>query len=212
MSARNEDDGEGPKNAPRAEQRIVIVGAGPAGARAAEMLAGAFFRPIVIDEAAAAGGWIYRQETAGSTGTYWSLYGFEARKAQRLHESFQALGDRIDYRPSTRVWNIQGKVVQTVRDGVLEDIGFDALILATGATDLLLPFQGWTRPGVFSLGEAQVELKHRGGAVGRKTIFLGTGPLLYVAAYEYVRAGAKVAAVLDTAPLKVQLRASPGLL
>ena len=41
---------------------------------------------------------------------------------------------------------------------------FDALILATGATDRVLPFPGWTLPGVYTLGAAQVALKSQGCA------------------------------------------------
>ncbi|MFP3519159.1 FAD-dependent oxidoreductase, partial [Pseudomonas sp. SIMBA_077] len=42
-------------------RRVVIVGAGPAGVRAAETLVAAGARPIVIDENARWGGQIYRQ-------------------------------------------------------------------------------------------------------------------------------------------------------
>ena len=41
--------------------RILIVGAGPAGLRAAEMLAEVGCSPILIDEAPRVGGQIYRQ-------------------------------------------------------------------------------------------------------------------------------------------------------
>ena len=40
--------------------RIVIVGAGPAGVRAAETLVAAGLRPLVLDEQARCGGQIYR--------------------------------------------------------------------------------------------------------------------------------------------------------
>ena len=39
----------------------------------------------------------------------------------------------------------------------------------------------------------------------------GTGPLLYLVAYQYVKAGAHVAAVLDTNPLSQQIAAAPKL-
>ena len=44
---------------------VVVVGAGPAGVRAAETLVQAGLRPVVIDEAARAGGQIYRQPPEG---------------------------------------------------------------------------------------------------------------------------------------------------
>ena len=85
-----------------------------------------------------------------------------------------------------------------VRDGVAEELPFDALILATGATDRLLPIRGWTQPGCYSLGVAQIALKAQACAIGRKPVFLGTGPLLYLVAYQYAKAGVSPAAVLDT--------------
>src|SRR5690606_16330501 len=36
--------------------------------------------------------------------------------------------------------------------------------------------------------------------VGGRTVFAGSGPLLYLVAYQYMKAGAIVAAVVDTAP------------
>ncbi|MDP6705519.1 MAG: NAD(P)/FAD-dependent oxidoreductase [Alphaproteobacteria bacterium] len=195
-----------------ADDRVVIVGAGPAGVRAAEVLAAPGIRPVVIDENPAPGGQIYRQPPAGFQRGYRELYGIEAGKARRLHRTFAELAETVDYRPSTLAWNVYDKILYVVRDGVHDRIPFDALILAPGAADLVLPFPGWTNPGVYTLGGAQIALKHQGCAVGRETIFLGTGPLLYLVAYQYAKAGAKVAAVLDTSPLEDRLRALPGLI
>jgi NADPH-dependent 2,4-dienoyl-CoA reductase/sulfur reductase-like enzyme len=41
---------------------------------------------------------------------------------------------------------------------------------------------------------------------------MGTGPLLYLVAYQYAKAGGGVAAVLDTTPFAAKRRAVPGLL
>ena len=69
--------------------------------------------------------------------------------------------------------------------------------------DRVIPFPGWTLPGVFTMGGAQVALKAQGCAIGDPVVFMGTGPLLYLVAYQYAHAGARVAAVLDTS---VQVR------
>jgi len=78
--------------------------------------------------------------------------------------------------------------------------------------DRVLPFDGWTLPGVYTLGGAQVALKSQACSVGRRTAFLGSGPLLLYVAYQYAKAGAEIAAVLDTAPRAAKWRALPGLL
>lgn len=91
---------------------------------------------------------------------------------------------------------------------------FDALVLATGATDRVWPVPGWHQAGCYTLGAAQIALKAQGCAIGARTVLLGTGPLLYLVATQYLAAGAGVAAVLDTAPATwaARMAALPGLL
>ncbi len=191
----------------------VIVGAGPAGIRAAERLVAAGLRPVVIDEAARWGGQIYRQPPDGGfTRPKKALYGFEAGKADAVHRAMAAIRDRVDYRPRTLAWNCEAGALDLLCEGVSATLPFSHLILATGATDRVLPFPGWTLPGVFTLGGSQVALKFQGCAVGRRVAFLGTGPLLYLVAYQYLKAGVEVAGVFDTTPFGVQARATAGML
>jgi putative spermidine/putrescine transport system permease protein len=68
-------------------------------------------------------------------------------------------------------------------------VPYSHLIVATGATDRVLPVPGWTLPGVYTLGGAQVALKFQGCAIGQRVVFMGTGPLLYLVAYQYAKAG-----------------------
>ena len=85
----------------------IVVGAGPAGSRAAGALAAAGLAPIVLDEAPASGGQIYRRAPAGFTRPYRALYGFDAAKARRLHMAFDRIKGSIDYRPDTLVWDLK---------------------------------------------------------------------------------------------------------
>lgn len=191
------------------QPRVVIVGAGPAGTRAAELLVAAGLRPVLVDEAATGGGQIYRRQPPGFRREARQLYGTEAGRATALHAAFDALLPRIEHRPETLAWNLRDGELFIQRGEGAEILPFDALILATGATDRLLPVPGWTLPGVFSLGGAQIALKAQACAIGRRVAFLGSGPLLYLVAAQYVKAGAEVAAVLDTAPPSARFRALP---
>lgn len=190
---------------------VIVVGAGPAGIRAAETLVAAGLRPVVIDEGQWSGGQIYRRQPTNFTRRHEALYGADADKARALHDGFDALRARIDYRPDTLAWTLRDDTLHIVTNGVASTLRFDALILATGATDRLAPIDGWTLPGCYSLGGAQIALKAQACSIGERPVFLGTGPLLYLVAYQYLKAGATPAAVLDTSPFAAQLRALPDL-
>ncbi|MDO7836777.1 FAD/NAD(P)-binding oxidoreductase [Sphingobium sp. HBC34] len=195
-----------------AEQRIIIVGAGPAGTRAAQACVAAGLQPIVLDEGRHAGGQIYRRQPDNFTRPYTKLYGTEADRAQAVHDAFDAIRDRIDYRPETLVWNIADRHVWTASGTGQTALPFDALLLCTGATDRLMPVKGWQYAGSYSLGGAQVALKSQAVSIGHRVVFMGSGPLLYLVASQYVEAGAAVAAVLDTSPFSARVKALPDLL
>ncbi len=188
---------------------IVIIGAGPAGARAAEGLARAGYRPLVFDESAAPGGQIYRQPPAAKRRPPEKLYGFEASKAVSVHQVFSNRVLGIDYRPETLIWNIAGNRIDYAGPRGMASLRFDRLILATGAMDHAFPFPGWTLPGVFTLGAAQVALKAQNVAIGRRVVLVGAGPLLPLVGYQYVKAGADVAALLDLTPFAAKITAAP---
>jgi NADPH-dependent 2,4-dienoyl-CoA reductase/sulfur reductase-like enzyme len=195
-----------------ATARVVIVGAGPAGTRCAETLLAAGISPIVIDENRRDGGQIYRRQPEGFTRSYSTLYGSEAAKAEALHQSFDRLRGQVDYRPDTLVWNLTPGQLHCVSQGRHSVVEYDALILCTGATDRLMPISGWQLAGTYSLGGAQIALKAQSVSIGHSVVFMGSGPLLYLVASQYLKAGAKVAAVLDTSPLRKRISALPKLL
>lgn len=195
-----------------AQPRVIIVGAGPSGVRCAETLVAAGLRPTVIDENRRDGGQIYRRQPDNFTRPYAKLYGTEAGRAQSLHESFDALRDKVDYLPETLAWNIFDNKLHVVRNEVSSAMPYDALIICSGATDRLMPVKGWHHAGTYSLGASQIALKAQACAIGRQIVFLGSGPLLYLVASQYIKAGANVAAVLDTSPLMRRVMALPKLL
>ena len=176
----------------------MIVGAGPAGLRAAEMLVDAGCAPILIDEAPRVGGQIYRQppRVPGFTRTAGELYGAAADRARDLFVAFDRIRHRIDYHPGTLAYDLIDDRLVVTSAGKSMEIPFDALVLATGAMGRIIPAPGWTLPGVYTLGGAQTALKHQGCAVGSRVAFVGAGPLLLLTAHQYAKAGARPAAVV----------------
>jgi bacterioferritin-associated ferredoxin/pyruvate/2-oxoglutarate dehydrogenase complex dihydrolipoamide dehydrogenase (E3) component len=85
------------------------------------------------------------------------------------------------------------------------------LIIATGAHERVMPFPGWTLPGVIGLAAATILLKANAVLPGRKTVVAGCGPLLSLVAASILKAGGTVAAVVDLASRGEWLRAMPAL-
>ena len=192
----------------------VIVGAGPAGIRAAELLVAAGIRPVVIDEGMRAGGQIYRRPPAGFMRSAQQLYGSEAGKALALHSLFDCMVARgeVEYHPQSSAMALADNMLQVLTPAGRWEFAYNRLILATGATDRLVPIPGWQAPGVYSLGAAQIALKAQGVALGRRIVLAGSGPLLTLVAAQLLKAGANVAAVLDTASLRNQILALPDMM
>ncbi|WP_186420029.1 NAD(P)/FAD-dependent oxidoreductase [Bosea sp. CS1GBMeth4] len=190
----------------------VIIGAGPAGIGAAEVLCASGLRPILIDEGARAGGQGYRRPAAGLALDMGRLMGAQAGKYAALHRRFEALQRRIDYRSRTLVWAIEGRQLHLLHDGRAGTLAFDKLLIASGAMDRVAPLPGWTLPGVFTLGGAQLALKDQGCLIGSRVAFLGSSPLLALAAGQYREMGADIAVIADTTPFPAKVAALPGLL
>ncbi len=197
-----------------ARPQVVVVGAGPAGIRAAEALASAGLVPLVIDEGERAGGQIYRRPPDALSRPPAVLYGSEAGKAVALHATFDRLvaQGRARHWPRCAVLAVAERSLQVLGPEGVSTVRFDRLVLATGATDRLAPVQGWDSPGVYSLGAMQVALKAQAVALGRRIVLAGSGPLLTLVATQLLAAGARLEAVLDTASLADQLRGLPDLM
>ncbi|TGP55148.1 NAD(P)/FAD-dependent oxidoreductase [bacterium M00.F.Ca.ET.230.01.1.1] len=193
--------------------KIVIIGAGPAGIRASATLVQAGLHPVVIDEGHRAGGQIYRRPPDGFVRTPKQLYGSEAVKARALHMLFDRLAaeGRLTHRAGNSVIAVHDGRLHVLGEGGVQVIGYDRLILATGASDRIAPVPGWQSAGVYSLGAAQIALKAQGVALGRRIVLIGSGPLLTLVGAQLLKAGADVTAVLDTSSWRRQIRGFPGL-
>ena len=130
------------------EHKVVIVGAGPAGIRAAQTLLAHGVKPCLVDEAPRGGGQIYRRQPANFQRSAQQVYGFEASKADAVHRTMDELAAQIDYRPETLVWNAENGRLDTLHNGHASGLEYSRIIVATGATDRVLPVPGWTLPGV----------------------------------------------------------------
>jgi hypothetical protein len=76
----------------------------------------------------------------------------------------------------------QKRTLQVETDAGAYEISWDALILATGARELFLPFPGWTLPNVMGVGGLQALVKSGLPVEGKRVVVAGSGPLLLATA------------------------------
>lgn len=183
---------------------VAILGAGPAGAEAALMLAAAGVDVALIDENAAAGGQVWRRRFDG---------GGETGEGAELRARLAASTVRTMF--DTRVWHLEpadrGFALDLIEDGAARRLTSVALILATGARERVVPCPGWTLPGVIGLAGATALLKGQGVAPGSATLVAGSGPLLYALAAMLLDRGVVVPAVVDLSRRGDWLHASAGM-
>src|SRR5690606_13974024 len=86
-----------------------------------------------------------------------------------------------------------------------------AMVLATGARELFLPFPGWTLPNVLGVGGAQALHKMGASFAGKVVVVAGSGPLLLPVAAVLARAGARIRMVAEQAPRTAVGRFAAGL-
>ena len=85
----------------------------------------------------------------------------------------------------------------------------ESLALCAGATERVVPFPGWTLPGVIGLAAATVLLKSQRLLPGRRVVVAGSGPLVPAVAAGILSAGGTVAAVVTLDAPADWLRALP---
>jgi thioredoxin reductase len=86
-----------------------------------------------------------------------------------------------------------------IRDRI-EQVKAEKTLVATGASENMIPFPGWTLPGVIGAGAAQTMANIHGIRPGNTILMIGSGNVGVIVSYQMMQAGARVAAVIDAAP------------
>jgi NADPH-dependent 2,4-dienoyl-CoA reductase/sulfur reductase-like enzyme len=188
---------------------VALVGAGPAGLAAASICARAGLDTVLFDEQPSPGGQVYRAITETPL-TDRGILGADYWNGEKLVREFQESG--AQYVPGASVWNLTPDLEVAVSHGGVSTLTEAAsVILCTGALERPFPIPGWTLPGVMTAGAAQALLKSSGLVPAGRTVLAGSGPLLWLMAWQYLNAGASIDAILDTTPHENRSRALPHL-
>jgi len=186
---------------------LAIIGAGPAGMAAASSAIEQGCSCLVIDEQPGPGGQIYRN-TGRCPLQDPGILGPDYAEGEVLAAAFE--NARFEYLPGTTVWHVDGDgVIGLSRDNRAWSVSARYILLATGAMERPCPVPGWTLPGVMAAGAAQILLKTSAMIPEGPVVLAGSGPLLFLVAWQYLNAGVEIAGFVETTPRANYLTALP---
>ncbi|SKC39509.1 NAD(P)/FAD-dependent oxidoreductase [Maledivibacter halophilus] len=179
---------------------IAVIGGGPAGMCAALAAARNGARVTVFDREKKLGGQLVKQthrffgsekEYAGTRGINISTLLKEEIKKNKL----------IDVRSDATVLAIYHDGVITFEEGkTYNRLTSEKTIIATGASEKMLPFPNNDLPGVYGAGAVQTLMNQYGVVPGNKVLMVGAGNIGVIVSYQLMQAGVKVEAIIDAAP------------
>jgi len=179
---------------------VLVVGAGPAGLAAAHAAASHGARVGLLDAQARGGGQVWRHDVVA---------GDAALARRSIAAAMQHPG--VAWLPQTRVVLAESGGLLVEDPQHAHRLEYGALVLATGARELLLPFPGWTLPGVTGAGGLQALAKQGWPLAGKRVVIAGSGPLLFAAAATAHRHGAEVLGIHEQAGRAAVARFAAGL-
>ncbi|SFA69676.1 MULTISPECIES: NAD(P)/FAD-dependent oxidoreductase [unclassified Bacillus (in: firmicutes)] len=170
---------------------VVVVGGGPAGLSAAIEIGTRGGNVVVVDDHPKMGGKLLGQlHQEGNHQNWWKGY----EHARYLQEKAKAAN--VKFLSGKQVWGLETGWKVHVSNLEQNEPGLsieaDCVLLATGAVENPIPIQGWTLPGVLSIGAAQVMTNVYQVLPGKKVVVIGIDMLSLSIARSMKLAGADV--------------------
>ena len=170
---------------------VVVVGAGPSGIAAATEAAKAGSKVLLVDENPVSGALMGNDTPLYFGGRMTAATQNSERMLEAIFMSMPALEAALEADVAlllgTTAWSVyrNGPGVASLPEQVvgLADaerswlVGFDKIILATGARDLAMAFPGWNQPGVMGAAALQMLLTRYDAFAGRRMLVLGSHDL-----------------------------------
>jgi len=201
----------GTHSPPEARYDVVVVGAGPSGVAAAIDAAKTGSSVLLIDENPVSGALMGNDVPLYFGGRMTAATQNSDRMLEAIFMSMPeletAMEAGVEVLLGTTAWGVyrNGPGVASLPDQVvgLADgerswlVGFDRIVLATGARDLAMAFPGWNQPGVMGAGALQMLLSRYDAFAGRRVLVLGSTDLALETALLALERGIEVAALIE---------------
>lgn len=178
---------------------LIVIGAGPAGLSAAIEAAKHGIKPIVFDENARPGGQLFKQihKFFGSKEHKAKIRGFKI--GEELLEEAEKYGVEVVLNATVIGLYPEKEVTVKIGEEIRHYKG-DSVLVATGASENMVNFKGWTLPGVIGAGAAQTMMNLHHIKPGNKILMLGSGNVGLVVSFQLIQSGCEVVALADAAP------------
>ena len=183
----------------RLEIEVAVIGSGPAGLAAAYEIASSGIQVAVFDENDRPGGQLFKQihKFFGSSAHGAGIRGIHI--GERLLRECQNAGVQI-YLNSAVYGVFPRHELGVLIDGKNCRVSAKKILIATGATEKALAFDGWDRPGVMGAGAFQTMMNVQYVLPGQKVVIIGSGNVGLVVGYQILQAQGEIAAIVEAAP------------
>jgi glycine/D-amino acid oxidase-like deaminating enzyme/thioredoxin reductase/Fe-S-cluster-containing hydrogenase component 2/bacterioferritin-associated ferredoxin len=181
---------------------VAIIGAGPAGLACREELLKQEIDNIVIDNNDKIGGQFVMQTH--------QFFFFEREKKFGGMRGFdiakKLAGDNHEgiFLNST-VWDVfEGKriAVKNISNEEIYYVDAEYMVVATGATPSIPPFENDDLPGVYTAAVVQKMMNSQFTLLGKNVLTVGAGNVGYLTSYQLMQAGANVKAIIEAQPFE----------
>lgn len=184
------------------EYDVVVIGAGPAGLAAANKAAANGASVLAIDSNLSPGGQLVKQihKFFGSADICAGTRGIHL--ADKFYDEAKKNGCQFMLGASVYAIERDGKgyMIYTGDGRKTWRIRTKTTVLALGASENAIAFDGWTKPGVITAGAAQTLVNQYRVLCGKKVLMVGSGNVGLIVSYQLTQAGIDIAAIVEAAP------------
>ena len=186
------------------KREVVVIGGGPSGMAAAIEAAKRGAEVLVIDANSKAGGQLFKQ--------IHKFFGSSAHRAgiRGIDIGTELLQEAKDN--GVEIWLNSVAVGLFKEKAIAVEIGTDdtekkveiveaeKIVIASGASENVVRFKGWTLPCVMGAGAAQTMVNTNRVLPGKKILMIGSGNVGLIVSYQLMQGGAEVVALVEAAP------------
>lgn len=182
--------------------RVIIIGAGPAGLAAREILNLHGVDNIVVDNNEQIGGQFNMQTH--------QFFFFEKEKkfgGMRGFDIAKTLAgeDHNGIFLNSTVWDIlenRRVAVKNIRSDEIFYVDAEYLVVAAGAVPFMPTFENDDLPGVYTAAVVQKMMNTELTLLGKNVLTVGAGNIGYLTSYQLMQAGARVKAIIEAQPFE----------